>query len=82
MPAFYSRRMAMNGTHMGATTTFTDPTVVFGGGVNAFLSRHWALRPDVREMVVLRHSRSYFVTAFAVHVAYHFEDHPVTPRVR
>jgi hypothetical protein len=33
-------------------------------------------------MVVLRNSRSYFVTAFAIHVAYHFEDHPVTPKVR
>jgi hypothetical protein len=82
MPAFYGRRMAMDGMHMGTTATFTDPTVVFGGGVNAFVNRHWAIRPDVREMVVLRNSRSYFVTAFAIHVAYHFEDHPVTPKVR
>ncbi len=82
MPAFYGRRMAMDGVHMGTAATFTDPTVVFGGGVNAFVNRHWAIRPDVREIVVLRNSRSYFVTAFAVHVAYHFEDHPVTPRAR
>jgi hypothetical protein len=82
MPAFYARRMTTDGMAMGTTATFTDPTVVFGGGVNAFLSRHWAIRPDVREMVVLRNSHSYVVTAFAVHVAYHFEDHPVTPRAR
>ena len=81
-PAFYARRIAMDGAGMGTTATFTDPTVVFGGGVNAFVSRHWAIRPDVREMVVLRNSRSYFVTAFAIHVAYHFEDHPITPKAR
>ena len=80
MPAFYGRRMAMDGGRMGSAATFTDPTVVFGGGVNAFVNRHWAIRPDVREMVVLRNSRSYFVTAFALHVAYHFEDQPITPK--
>jgi hypothetical protein len=82
MPAFYARRISTDGMSMGTTATFTDPTVVFGGGVNAFISRHWAVRPDVREMVVLRNSRSYFVTDFAVHLAYHFEDHPITPKVR
>jgi len=82
MPGFYSRRMAMDGVRMGTTATFTDPAIVFGGGVSAFLNRHWAIRPDVREMVVLRNSGSYVVTAFAVHVAYHFEDHSVAPAVR
>ena len=82
MPDFYNRRMMMNSSRVGTTAGFTDPTVVFGGGVNAFVNRHWAIRPDVREMVVLRNSRSHFVTALAVHVAYHFEDHPVTPKVR
>ena len=81
MPGFYSRRMT-DPSRFETTAAFTDPTVVFGGGVNAFLNRHWAIRPDVREMVVLRDSRSYFVTTVAVHVAYHFEDHPVTPTVR
>ena len=82
MPDFYNRRMMMNSSRVGTTAGFTDPTVVFGGGVNAFVNRHWAIRPDVLEIVVLRNSRSYFVTAFAIHVAYHFEDHPVTPKVR
>jgi hypothetical protein len=82
MPGFYTRRMMMNPSRGGTIVAFTDPAVVFGGGLNAFMNRHWAIRPDVREMVVVRDSRSYFVTAFAVHVAYHFEDHPVTPRVR
>ena len=57
-------------------------TAVLAGGVNAFLNRHWAIRPDVQEIVVLRRSRSYVVTAVAFHVAYHFEDHPVTPMAR
>lgn len=81
IPDFYNRRMTSNPLRATAPA-FTDPTVVFGGGVNTFINRNWAVRPDVREMVVLRNSRSYFVTAFAVHVAYHFEDRSVSPSVR
>jgi hypothetical protein len=82
MPGFYGRRMRMDGARVGTTAAFTDPAIVFGGGVNAFLNRHWAVRPDVHEIVVLRNARSYVMTAFAIHVAYHFEDHSVSPTVR
>jgi hypothetical protein len=46
------------------------------------VTRHWALRPEVQETAVLRDARSYWMTTFAFHVAYHFEDHPITPRMR
>ena len=81
IPAFYARRLT-NGAMTGSIARFTDPTVVFGGGINTFVSRHWALRPDVQEVAVLRDAQAYWMTTFAFHVAYHFEEHPITPRLR
>jgi hypothetical protein len=79
VPPFHRRRMAPGLTDR---QTFTDPALVFGGGVNVFLNRHFAIRPDVEAMVVMRDSHSYVVTTAAVHLAFHFEDHPVTPSRR
>ena len=58
---------------------FTDPSFILGGGVNLFVTRHVALRPDVEAKLVRRNSQNYVVTAVSVHLAYHFEDHPMTP---
>lgn len=80
MPAFYARRMADR--PIGAPPTFNDPTLIFGGGVNAVLNRHWAVRPDVQEIGVLRDGRAYYVTTVACHVVYSFEDHSTAPRAR
>jgi hypothetical protein len=44
-----------------------------------FINRHWTLRPEVVATVVMRDSRNFVVTTGAVRLAYHFEDHPVTP---
>lgn len=80
-PGFYSRRMS---THMeaGVGATFTDPTVVAGGGVNVFLTRQFSIRPDVEAAIVLRDRRSLVVTSVTLHAVYHFEDRPVTPSRR
>jgi hypothetical protein len=78
MPRFYRRRM-MRMADMGSTVTFTDPSVVGGGGVNLFVSRHWTIRPEIVATAVLRNSHGFVVTTGAVRLAYHFEDHPVTP---
>jgi hypothetical protein len=78
MPDFYRRRLAPG---FGMTRTFTDPSFVVGGGVNVFATRHWAIRPQIEAIVVRRQSRSYVVTAMTLGVAYHFEEHPVTPAV-
>jgi hypothetical protein len=78
MPEFYRRRMRDEPERVGVSATFTDPSVAFGGGVNVFVSRHVAIRPDVEATVVMRHSRTHVMTTAAVHLAYHFEDHPIT----
>lgn len=76
MPDFYRRRL---GAGFGMTHTFTDPSFVVGGGVDVFTSQHWAIRAEIEASVVRRQSRSYVVTAVTMGVAYHFEEHPVTP---
>lgn len=78
MPGFFRRRM-IGTPDLGRIVSFTDPSVAGGGGINVYVSRHWAIRPEVMATVVLRNSRSFVVTAGTVHLAYHFEDHPVTP---
>ena len=77
VPDFYRRRMAATSPRL--RDTFTDPSFVLGGGVNIFVTQHFVIRPDVESMIVRRDGRSLPVTAVAVHVAYHFENHPVTP---
>ncbi len=59
--------------------TFTDPSLVVGGGVSLFLTRHLALRPAVETAFVRRDSQTHQVTTAAVRLTYHFEDHQVTP---
>lgn len=81
VPSFYRRRMG-NRFHTGSRHTFTDPTIVAGGGINIFTSRHLAIRPEIDATFVMGDSRVRTVTSFSVHFAYHFEDHPVTPARR
>jgi hypothetical protein len=56
-----------------------DVVVSVGGGLDIYLRRHLALRPDVRLLVVNRDADVHHVSVFGLHLAYHFEDHPVTP---
>ena len=78
VPDFYRRRM-MASLGAGSGRTFTDPTVVAGGGLNVPINRHLALRPDAGATVVFREGRTHVVTTIAVHAVYHFESHAVTP---
>jgi hypothetical protein len=57
----------------------TDPSLVIGGGLNLFLTQHAALRPEVASTFVIGDTRTRAVTAVAVRLTYHFEDHPITP---
>ena len=75
MPSFYRDRMTA-----GSGAVFTDPAFVLGGGVNLFAARHVAIRPQVDVFIVARDSRKYSVYTASVQVAYHFENHPITPR--
>jgi hypothetical protein len=81
MPGFYRRRM-MGTSNLGTTITFDDPSVIGGGGLHVFVSRHWTVGPEVLATVVLRDGRHFVVTTGAVRLAYHFEDHPVTPLMK
>jgi hypothetical protein len=82
MPEFYRRRLGPGGFGPRVTRTFTDPSFVIGGGLRAFVVRQWSVEPEIAATIVRRASRSHVVTAFALHFAYHFEDHPITPSQR
>ena len=57
---------------------FTDPAVVFGGGVSIFATRNMSIRPEVETIWVRQDSMNHFVTSVSVRFAYHFESHRVT----
>jgi hypothetical protein len=78
IPDFYRGRIG-TAAPLETRQTYTDPSFVIGGGVNFFVSRHWAIRPDVGLTIVKDHGASYLITGVTVHMGYHFEDHPVTP---
>jgi hypothetical protein len=80
LPEFYERRSEFR--QLAGNRTFTDPTVVAGGGTNIFLNRRFAVRPDVTATIVLRDRRHHVITTVGVHAVFHFEDHPVTPARR
>ena len=82
VPEFYARRMAEPGVPGGPTERFTDPAVVFGGGVSIFASKNMSIRPEVETLWVRQDSMNHFVTSVSVRVAYHFESHRVTPTAR
>jgi hypothetical protein len=82
VPDFYRQRMTSRLSVPGVTSTFTDPSFILGAGINVFLTRHIAVRPDIETMIVRRDAHNYLVTAVAVHMAYHFESHPMTPSRR
>ncbi len=78
VPEFYRWRINPPTTGVAPNRIFTDPTLVAGAGVSLFVNRHFAIRPDVEAVFVIRDGRSHIVTIAAIHAVYHFEDHPVT----
>jgi hypothetical protein len=78
LPAFYGRRL---GAGPGALSerVFDDFLVALGGGADVYVTRHLAIRPDVRVLLARADGDTRPVTVVAVHLAYHFEDHPITP---
>jgi hypothetical protein len=76
IPEFYRQRLGPGTSPIGTFHTFTDPSLVVGGGVNLFTTRHWVISPEVETILLRRHSRTHAVTSITAHVAYHFEEHP------
>jgi hypothetical protein len=62
--------------------TFDDLAISLGGGVDVFLNHHIAVRPDVRMLAVHAPGRTDRSVLVGVHLAYHFENHVVTPTRR
>lgn len=79
VPTFYQRRMVAPPGASMMNHTFTDPTFAFGAGLNILATRHVAVRPAVEVTMVFRNRDAFAMTAGVVRVAYHFENHPVTP---
>jgi hypothetical protein len=80
MPEFYRRRLSGVTTLRGET--FDDFAVAFGGGMDIFLARHLAVRPELTVLVVTGGSDRLAVPVYGVHLAYHFESHSITPASR
>jgi hypothetical protein len=67
-------------TGLGRERGIDDFVVALGGGVDIYLKQHVALRPDVRVLLVNGDAGgTRRVTVYGVHLAYHFEEHPITP---
>ena len=81
IPDFYMRRMTIEVPPATARTqqTFTDFVSAVGGGVDVYLRRHLALRPDVRVLFVRADTGIRPIAVYGVHISYHFEEHPTTP---
>lgn len=78
VPEFYGRRMG-GALRTGTTMrTFSDPSIVFGGGVSMPATRHIAIRPAVEVTMVLRNNHTFATTSAMLRLAYRFEDHTVT----
>ena len=80
VPAFYRDRLeaATEGPPAGHQRSFTDPAVIAGGGFDILLSRRVSLRPQADAMFVFDHGKSRVMPAFTLHLAFHFEERPIT----
>lgn len=79
VPGFYRKRMVDNPGTSLMSHTFTDPTFAYGAGLNIIATRHIAIRPAAEFTTVFRNRDTFTMMAGVVRLAYHFENHPVTP---
>src|SRR5688572_2614375 len=59
--------------------SFDDFDVAAGTGADIALGGRLALRPEVTVLLVTAQADTRTVPVFGVHLAYHFDSHPVTP---
>jgi uncharacterized protein involved in copper resistance len=81
VPAFYRDRLqavSAESEEAGHRRSFTDPALVTGGGLDVLLSRRISLRPQADAMFVFDHGKTRVMPAFTLHLAFHFEEHPIT----
>jgi hypothetical protein len=82
VPAFYRSRLTVTNMSSGSQETFTDPAWRFSGGVDVVLHRSIRIRPEATVILVHGKGTTRTITSLGVHLAYIFEDHPVTPATR
>jgi hypothetical protein len=80
MPSFYRHRARAIDAFDGRT--FSDFVVALGGGVDLFAAGHLAVRPEVTVLLVTTRADTRAVPVYGINLAYHFEDHPITPARR
>jgi hypothetical protein len=78
MPDFYFRRIGTT-SPVRQRETFMDPMFVAAAGMDVPLNRRISVRPDVQGMWVVRGGHAYQMVLIGVQLAYHIEEHPVTP---
>jgi hypothetical protein len=79
VPDFYQRRMNGGASGLGRSYTFDDFAYAAGAGADFYLRKHLALRADARVVFASAGGATRAVSVYGLHLAYHFEDHPVTP---
>jgi uncharacterized protein involved in copper resistance len=79
VPAFYLDRLGDGSAGVGVKRSFTDPTAIVGGGVDIGLSRRVSLRPQADATFAFDHGKSRVMPGFTLHLAFHFDEHPITP---
>jgi hypothetical protein len=80
IPAFYARRMDVDGPFLPQRVSFNDPSFIGGAGMSAWLGPHASLRPEIEVRAVTRGGRAYWLTTVALRLSYHFEEHPRSAR--
>lgn len=81
-PSFYGRRIGSASPGQRSDFDFTDPAAAIGAGFAVQLNRSFSLRPEVETLIAWRQSHAFTATSVALHLAYHFERHIVTPNRR
>jgi hypothetical protein len=82
VPRFYAARMMPLRAGQSRGWTFNDFVVAAGAGADVALARHLALRPELTVLVVTTRADTRAIPVLGVHLAYHFESHPITPARR
>lgn len=80
MPGFYRRRMEAGAA--ASRRTFDDFAARVGAGIEIYLGRHVSIRPEVEIVGVTDRDHARVVPVAGLHLAYHFESHPITPSRR
>jgi hypothetical protein len=79
IPEFYRRRLTEGDLAHNHRASMTDPSILLGAGLDVWVSRHVAMRPEIEVTTALADGRGYLVTNVTFHVIYNFESRPVTP---